>query len=125
VSDGYRYGEFPPTKPCPYCQTRCDADFVDIGVGMVQCGPYHCVMCGASEIGAYDSPRPLSEDEVRTGWYAPGEPPSDKANVVGGKVVSHQVMRDMYRDRFYQNPEHSVPGAVERWREDLRRPRHG
>lgn len=36
---------------CPYCQSEMDADFVDVGVGWVQCGPYHCVSCGASEIG--------------------------------------------------------------------------
>ena len=36
---------------CPYCESKMDADFVDVGVGWVQCGPYHCVSCGASEIG--------------------------------------------------------------------------
>lgn len=40
-----------PTQPCPYCQTDMHADWVDNGVGMVQCGPYHCENCGASEIG--------------------------------------------------------------------------
>ncbi|WP_214807518.1 hypothetical protein [Exiguobacterium sp. s102] len=36
---------------CPYCDTKMEADFVDVGVGYVQCGPYHCYSCGASEIG--------------------------------------------------------------------------
>lgn len=36
---------------CPYCKSEMDADFVDVGVGHVQCGPYHCYSCGASEIG--------------------------------------------------------------------------
>ena len=40
-----------PTRPCPYCKTDMEADWVDVGVGMVQCGPYHCYSCGASEIG--------------------------------------------------------------------------
>lgn len=40
-----------PTQDCPYCQSEMEADFVDVGVGMVQCGPYHCYDCGASEIG--------------------------------------------------------------------------
>ncbi|MCA1066369.1 hypothetical protein LCL98_23545 [Rossellomorea aquimaris] len=40
-----------PSRPCPYCQNQTDADWVDNGVGMVQCGPYHCHDCGASEIG--------------------------------------------------------------------------
>ena len=38
-------------KECPYCQEMMDADWVDVGVGMVQCGPYHCYHCEASEIG--------------------------------------------------------------------------
>ncbi|MBL3821381.1 hypothetical protein RCJ96_06090 [Bacillus sp. BSL6] len=40
-----------PTKECPYCKEEMEADFVDIGIGMQQCGPYHCQVCGASEIG--------------------------------------------------------------------------
>lgn len=36
---------------CPYCSERMEADFVDVEVGFVQCGPYHCCSCGASEIG--------------------------------------------------------------------------
>lgn len=40
-----------PTQECPYCKSEMEADFVDVGVGMVQCGPYHCYECGASEIG--------------------------------------------------------------------------
>jgi hypothetical protein len=36
---------------CPYCKDSMEADYVDVGVGMVQCGPYHCCSCGASEIG--------------------------------------------------------------------------
>lgn len=40
-----------PSKECPYCKSSMEADYVDVGVGMVQCGPYHCYECGASEIG--------------------------------------------------------------------------
>ncbi|MBG9837927.1 MULTISPECIES: hypothetical protein [Bacillus cereus group] len=40
-----------PTQECPYCKSKMEADWVDVGVGMVQCGPYHCYECGASEIG--------------------------------------------------------------------------
>ncbi|WP_242298589.1 hypothetical protein [Bacillus cereus group sp. BfR-BA-01424] len=40
-----------PTRECPYCKTEMEADWVDVGVGMVQCGPYHCENCHASEIG--------------------------------------------------------------------------
>lgn len=40
-----------PSQECPYCKSSMEADWVDNGVGMVQCGPYHCYDCGASEIG--------------------------------------------------------------------------
>lgn len=40
-----------PERECPYCIGSMKADYVDVGVGMVQCGPYHCYDCGASEIG--------------------------------------------------------------------------
>ena len=36
---------------CPYCNNVTYADSVDVGVGFVQCGPYYCESCGASEIG--------------------------------------------------------------------------
>lgn len=39
------------TKECPYCHKQMEADWVDVGVGFVQCGPYHCYSCGASVIG--------------------------------------------------------------------------
>lgn len=120
--DGHKYGEAAPTRECPYCGHHCSADFVDIGIGMQQCGPYHCG-CGACEIGPFDAERTLSEREKETGWYAPGQPPSDTANVIGGHVVSSTTMLAAYRDRFYQNPDYDVPGVVEKWREDLRAPR--
>lgn len=40
-----------PSMECPYCKSQMEADWVDVGVGMVQCGPYHCYECEASEIG--------------------------------------------------------------------------
>lgn len=43
-----------PLEKCPYCGTDCEADWVDVGVGMVQCGPYYCQECRASEIGSCD-----------------------------------------------------------------------
>lgn len=36
---------------CPYCKEVMECDTVDVGVGHVQCGPYHCYSCHASEIG--------------------------------------------------------------------------
>lgn len=31
---------------CPRCAGIAEADFVDIGVGMQQCGPFGCEACG-------------------------------------------------------------------------------
>lgn len=119
--NGYVYGEQQPTQNCPYCSTPCDADFVDIGVGYQQCGPYHCVACEASEIGPYDTDRTLSEIEKSTGWYAPGKEPGSSANVIAGKVVSHRVMQQAYRAEFTGNAMYAVPGEVERWFEETRK----
>lgn len=112
---GYAYGESQPTDNCPYCGTLCYADFVDVGVGYTQCGPFHCESCDASEIGAYDQPRDLTDDEKRTGWYAPGAEPGSSANVIGGKIVTERVARDAYHNAFEGNPLYNVPGVVDTW----------
>lgn len=134
---GYAYGDHEPAIKCPYCQTRCTADFVDVGVGMLQCGPYHCDNCLASEIGPYDKThnpfkltfaeeppdpraRVLTKQESDTGWYAPDSPPGSSANVIGGKVVSHVQMRDTYRDEFLGNPLHEDQSYIDKWWEDIR-----
>jgi hypothetical protein len=121
MSGGYAYGEHEPVEKCPYCGAHCRADFVDIGVGMQQCGPYHCDNCGASEIGPFDDERVLTEAEKKSGWYAPGAEPGSSANVLGGKVVSHVQMNAAYREEFVGNPLHDVPGYVEAWREQVRK----
>ena len=121
MSGGYLYGESEPIEPCPYCGTPCRADFVDVGVGMTQCGPYHCEHCGASEIGPHDKERELTEAEKKTGWYGPNSEPGSSANVIGGRVVSHHQMDHAYRERFYKNPEYDEPGVVEQWKEDIRK----
>lgn len=120
MSGGYTYGDHEPTENCPYCGTVCRADFVDIGVGMQQCGPYHCEACHASEIGPYDEERPLSEDEKRTGWYAPHSQPGSSANVIGGRIVSHVQARETYRQEFQDNPLWHDKECVSDWRESQR-----
>lgn len=93
----YTYGAYHmPVEPCPYCGEICYADWVDVGVGLVQCGPYHCG-CGASEIGPHDQPRELSAEEKAAGWYAPNTPPGSSANVVDGKIVDWETAQDTYR----------------------------
>jgi len=114
---GYSYGKHEPTRNCPYCKTVCRADFVDIGVGMQQCGPYHCDNCLASEIGPYDEERALSEVETRTGWYAPGAEPGSSANVIGGRIVSHVQARETYQQEFAGNAMwHDKDYVAEWWR---------
>lgn len=115
-----------PTQDCPYCDGVMDADWVDVGVGSVQCGPYHCMSCGASEIGPeiedwyykdregntlniefddngwvwgllrYD--HPFSDKELETGIYDPlKEKLSPYANTFKGQLVNHKVAKSLYR----------------------------
>ena len=121
MSGGYLYGESEPIENCPYCGYPCRADFVDIGIGMQQCGPYHCERCYASEIGPYDEDRELSEAEKKTGWYEPDSEPGTSANVIGGKVVSYKQMEHLYKETFTGNPDYNVPGFVENWFGQMRK----
>jgi len=90
---------------------------------MVQCGPYHCESCGASEIGPerYDwaqGPRdefgrvqpifegpdmlmreghPFTDRELDLGWYDPAtKKMSPYANTSGGVLVDHQTAKELY-----------------------------
>lgn len=120
MSGGYCYGQEEPLQNCPYCDMPCHADFVDIGVGYTQCGPYHCDICGASEIGPYDSPRELSDIEKKIGWYAPNTEPGSSANVIDGKVVTHRQMKSLYFKTFINNPLYDDEGYVENWYKETR-----
>ena len=105
-----------PQQPCPYCQAPMDADWVDIGVGMVQCGPYHCFSCNASEIGReagehdesgkwVQADLKLDADEERTGFYKGRISPY--ANQAHGVLIDHKTADALYRaDYFarYGNP---------------------
>lgn len=122
MSGGYGYGYEEPTENCPYCGTPCRADFVDVGVGFTQCGPYHCEACQASEIGPYDVwTRDRTAEEIRTGWYEPGAEPGSSANVIGGRVVNHVQMKTAYREKFGGSPFHNQPEYVENWFKDIRK----
>jgi glutaredoxin len=104
-----------PTQECPYCKSNCEADFVDNGVGMVQCGPYHCYECGASQIGPemkFESledenghyvmggivnKEDFTETEIKIGWYEPNRKKiSPYANTVNGELVDHEEAKKMY-----------------------------
>ncbi len=109
-----------PTILCPYCRIHCDADWVDVGVGMIQCGPYHCEQCGASEIGPNDEPRELTPREEKHGWYGPNSKPGSSANVIGGKHVSHVAMRETYKDEFTGNTLWYSKTYVSNWWKNIR-----
>lgn len=95
ISGGQNIWE-PPIYGCPYCGEPCEADHVDVGVGLMQCGPYHCTACGAGEIHAEDG-RPLEDVEKVTGFYLPDKPPSPLANTVDGVLVDHKTAMEAYR----------------------------
>lgn len=101
-----------------------DADFVDIGIGMQQCGPYHCFSCGASEIGReagdYDDngkwvevDLELDEDEKRTGFYKGRISPY--ANQVNGVPVSHKVADAVYRAKYFEENGNPYNAPVVRY----------
>ena len=104
-----------PTEECPYCGEECEADFVDNGIGMAQCGPYHCFNCGASEIGpemefeeledenghyvmgGIKNPEDFTDTEIAEGWYEPERRKiSPYANTVNGELVDHKTAKEMY-----------------------------
>lgn len=91
---------------CPYCgYDKCEADHVDVGVGMVQCGPYFCPKCEASEASYYDKDY-LTEEELETGWFAPGKPVSPYANTIDGCLVDHKTAKELYRlDMLDRKPD--------------------
>lgn len=99
--------------PCPYCQFPMEADYVDVGVGMQQCGPHCCDGCGASEIGPeyseFKAAGKLDPDEERTGYYRNRISPH--ANQHNGKVITHRQADALYRAVYFAengNP-HNAP----------------
>lgn len=92
------YLDYNEPAQCPYCQNdKCYADFVDVGIGMQQCGPYYCDNCGACQIGPHDTETELSENEKRTHWYEPGREHLTSAPTVAGKLVrSHEEAMFLY-----------------------------
>jgi len=115
MSGGYGYGDLEPKERCPYCGASCHADFVDIGVGYQQCGPYHCEGCGASEIGAFDNydENDMSMRERQTGWYEPGKPAGQSANVdPNGRHISYFEADTLYRQSCGVEPRYDSNGRL-------------
>lgn len=86
-----------PRETCPYCGTEgCCADWVNVEIGYVQCGPYICENCGATSIGAFDQNH-KTEEEIATGWFRPGNI-GTSVNTSGGRIVaSYRDAEDLYR----------------------------
>jgi len=97
VEDGKSGPYHRPKAICPYCEAHCEADWVDVGVGLVQCGPFYCLNCKASE-ASYRDTRKLTPREEETGWYLPGTPVSETANTVGGQLVNHIAAKTFYNE---------------------------
>lgn len=111
------------TTPCPYCRATCECDLVDVGVGFVQCGPYHCEACGAIERGAYDdSPEDQARVDTKTGWFPPSEDPrpGSSANMIAGRLATVGETRTLYQARFAGSPDYDTPGVVEAWWQNQR-----
>lgn len=84
-------------ETCPYCgNTDCEADWVDVAVGYVQCGPYYCHECGSCEIGPNDRECKLSDEEEKSGWYRPENTHNTSAPTANGVIVDHQTAKRLY-----------------------------
>lgn len=86
-----------PRERCPYCWSWCEADWVDNGIGLQQCGPYGCQSCGAVAIGPYDEPRPLTAFEQKTGWYAPQRAPAEAQAIQDSTVADTALVIEAVR----------------------------
>jgi hypothetical protein len=79
---GYCYGEATPVEECGLCGGPAYAEFCDVGVGMVQIEPFHCIGCGGEL-------NPLGPDgRHMPGWQLP-RPPSSRGERVTGYYISH------------------------------------
>jgi hypothetical protein len=91
------YHAYQERRTCPYCQNdQCQADWVDVGVGLVQCAPFYCDVCGACEIGGYDKPAELTDQEKKLHWYEPGRSYLTCAPTVDGIPVRQGTAKLLY-----------------------------
>ena len=58
---------------CRWCGTTTYAEFVDVGVGMVQVTGGHCPECWGLELAPHQIDGPITEVEMATGWLGPYE----------------------------------------------------
>lgn len=81
---------------CPYCGESCQADWVDVEVGLIQCGPFFCDNCFACQIGPYDKNFILTDKEKKYGWYEPGRSHLTSAPTLNGMPVDHNTAKSLY-----------------------------
>lgn len=97
-----------PPQPCPYCGEECQADWCDVGVGMVQVGPYVCMNCRASEASAYGDGSQRPDYDAATGWYLPESPLDDLANQdASGNPISWKEADSLYRISQGKSPRYA------------------
>jgi hypothetical protein len=91
------YDAYQERQTCPYCgYDQCQADWVDVGVGLVQCSPFYCDECGACQIGPYDNEVELTEQEKKFHWYEPGRSFLTCAPTLNGLPVKQDVAMFLY-----------------------------
>ena len=95
-----------PSTLCPYCSKQCEADWCDVGVGMVQSGPYHCEACHACQAGPHCE---TSRDDydTETGWFKPDSPAGSSANVgLDGRPIGYKEADALYRASHGVSPRY-------------------
>lgn len=94
-----------PKDNCPYCGKEVEADYVDVGVGFVQCGPFYCNDCEASEVGPHDKTEGRDDIDWDTGWYKPLSPAGSSANVDDeGRIINYHQADELYRAKHGVGP---------------------
>ena len=84
-------------EKCPYCGEEIYCDWVDVGVALQQCGPYHCHSCGASQISPFEKnvEEITTEEEREKGFFK--DKISPLANTFQGKLVDHDMAMRLYK----------------------------
>lgn len=91
------YDAYNSKQTCPYCNNKeCYADWVDVEIGLVQCGPFFCEDCGACEIGPYDTKTELTANEKKYYWYEPNRSHFTAAPTLDGMPINHQLAKSLY-----------------------------
>ena len=109
-------------ETCPFCKfEQCEADWVHNGVALVQCGPFHCDKCGATEMGpeTRDESK-LTEEERNAGWYKADNASMTCAPTVGGVLVgNHHVAKALYAAGLLDPFKEVAPLPVQVANEDI------